>query len=232
MKEPTWKEAMIKVLKDEKEPIHYTDLARLIVEKNIKKKVGHTPYQTVSAELTRDANSSKPSFERLKGGLCFLRELMHGYESNQSSTEESALKIITSFGIYWDRELIDWNKTKPDLYGNQMNNADAINFKEQKGIYLLHDIRETIYIGQGEIGSRLKEHTKGRVSSRWNRFSWFGLYDINEEGNLIKDDTAKTIDFDALLLTFEALLIESIEPRQNRQRGKDFKSIEYLQYES
>lgn len=34
-----------------------------------------------------------------------------------------------------------------------------------------------------------------------------------------------------LIVTMEALMIEGLEPRQNRKRGDEFRAIEYLQVE-
>jgi hypothetical protein len=34
-----------------------------------------------------------------------------------------------------------------------------------------------------------------------------------------------------LIVTMEALLIEGLEPRQNRKRGDDFRAVEFLQVE-
>ncbi|GHV61588.1 hypothetical protein FACS1894195_2350 [Bacteroidia bacterium] len=71
-----------------------------------------------------------------------------------------------------------------------------------------------------------------RLSGRWNRFSWFGFYSVNDTGNLQTDIktsfSVSTKDIGDLL---EAILIESVEPRQNRKRGNSFDSIEFLQYE-
>ena len=36
---------------------------------------------------------------------------------------------------------------------------------------------------------------------------------------------------DVVVVTMEAVLIEGLEPRQNRKRGDDFKAVEYLQVE-
>src|SRR5690606_2864191 len=95
-------------------------------------------------------------------------------------------KIINALGIYWDRYQVHW-KTSPDLLGIQQIGATSVNFKEQKGIYLLHDSRETIYVGQAieqPLGVRLRYHTSDRLSGRWNRFSWFGFHSVNENGQL------------------------------------------------
>ena len=69
-----------------------------------------------------------------------------------------------------------------------------------------------------------------RLNGRWDRFSWFGIYGVGESGDL---ETAKSVTFgvDMLIATMEALLIEGLEPPQNRKRGDDFRAAEYLQVE-
>jgi hypothetical protein len=73
----------------------------------------------------------------------------------------------------------------------------------------------------------LYEHTIDRLGSRWNRFSWFGLLDVTQEGHL--QDNPVNTSLPSLIATLEALLIETLEPPQNRKRGDDFSAIEYIQ---
>ena len=76
-------------------------------------------------------------------------------------------------------------------------------------------------------GRRLFEHTVDRLGSRWNRFSWFDLLDVTQEGNL--RDVPVSASLAGLVTTLEALLIEALEPPQNRKRGDDFSAVEYIQ---
>ena len=76
-----------------------------------------------------------------------------------------------------------------------------------------------IYVGRATdqgTGLRLKQHISDRLAGRWDRFSWFGVYGVSESGGLVKSDP--TYDRTLLIATMEALLIESVEPSQNRQR--------------
>lgn len=79
------------------------------------------------------------------------------------------------------------------------------------------------------ISKRLADHCKDRLSGRWDRFSWFGFYGVNDDGKLIQDDF-QNINFtiENLADTLEAILIEGLEPRQNRQTGKNF-GFEFIQ---
>ena len=52
-----WKEAIKKVLEEEKKALHYTDIAELISERGYRKSLGATPQDTVSSNLTTDINN-------------------------------------------------------------------------------------------------------------------------------------------------------------------------------
>jgi hypothetical protein len=43
--------------------------------------------------------------------------------------------------------------------------------------------------------------------------------------------SARPLPADIIVTTMEALLIEGLEPPQNRRRGDDFRAVEYLQAE-
>lgn len=55
---------------------------------------------------------------------------------------------------------------------------------------------------------------------------------MEEGGTLKKDAQFSHLDVDVVIITMEAVLIEGLEPRQNRKRGDaDFKAFEFLQVE-
>lgn len=241
MAELKWKEAIEKVLEEEKKALHYADIAKLVAERGYRTSLGATPQDTVSANLTTDINTNKEKskFAKVDKGIYILRKFLD--DSSQLLTDEPTQKekperfrIINSFGIYWNRNLVHWKST-PDLLGVQQIGATEVNFRDQIGVYLLHDNRETIYVGQAieqPLGQRLKNHITDRLSGRWDRFSWFGFHPVSDNGKLhnnIKFDNFSVQDLGNLL---EAILIESIEPRQNRKQGNLFSGIEYLQQES
>jgi hypothetical protein len=53
---------------------------------------------------------------------------------------------------------------------------------------------------------------------------------VNEAGRL-EEASDKGFNQELLIVTMEALLIEALEPPQNRKRGDDFRAIEFLQFE-
>ncbi|HMT34392.1 MAG TPA: HTH domain-containing protein [Chitinophagaceae bacterium] len=247
MQELKWKEAIEKVLFEEKRQLHYTEIAKLIAERGYRKSLGATPQDTVSANLTTDINTKKEQsiFAKVDKGFYILRRFLNNNSDllpndtetqikNDTSLIIESHKIINAFGIYWNRNLVHW-KTTPDLLGIQQIGATEVNFKDQIGIYLLHDSRETIYVGQAieqTLGQRLKNHTTDRLGGRWDRFSWFGFYPVTENGKLNMNVKFKEFTIQNLCDILEAILIESIEPRQNRKQGNLFYGHEYLQQEA
>jgi hypothetical protein len=247
MAELKWKEAIVKVFEDEKKALHYTEIAELIAERGYRKSLGATPQDTVSANMTTDINTNqeKSIFAKVDRGIYILRKFLDDpsqlvteeIEKPTDTTEKPILeisKIINAFGIYWNRNFVHW-KTNPDLLGIQQIGATEVNFKDQRGIYLLYDSREIIYVGQAieqTLGQRLKQHTTDRLSGRWDRFSWFGFYSVSDAGHLLDRKKFESLDIQVLADILEAILIESIEPRQNRKQGNTLFGMEYLQQES
>jgi hypothetical protein len=145
------------------------------------------------------------------------------------SDEEEQYEIVSSFGMFWRKDAIEWNPN-PKLLGMQQIGATPVDFCKQLGIYLLYDGREVIYVGRTTdrpFGRRLYEHTADRMSARWDRFSWFGLLPVSETGVL--GELPVTFDAVKLIPALEAILIEALEPRQNRKRGDDLAAVEYIQ---
>jgi len=240
-KDLKWIEAIEKVLEEEKKPLHYTDIANLITEKGYREIPGATPANTVNVCLSGDIkeNATNSKFVKVQMGTFTLKKYLDQINDEEEIQEEEKSKkiyksIVQSFGISWNRNQVLW-KNSPDLFGVQTLGATPVNFNKQIGVYLLHDVREIIYVGQAinqTISERLFQHTKNRLSGRWNRFSWFGLYSVAEDGKLnIINETNRTISIENIGDALEAILIESIEPRQNRKTGNKFYALEYNQGE-
>lgn len=243
--EKSWKEAIKKVLGESEAPLHYTEISELILSRGYYETDGATPAATVNAQLASSIkhDGEKSPFMRVSKGIFALKNspvavtipvspLISKKEKLESLDEldvESSDSIIHSFGMYWQRDLVVWRKD-PKMYGKQQALSKPVDFGKQKGIYILYDHHTVVYIGRSidrPLGKRLFEHTVDRLGSRWNRFSWFGLLDVTKEGNL--RETAINPSLASLVATLEALLIEALEPPQNRKRGDDFSAIEYIQ---
>ena len=76
---------------------------------------------------------------------------------------------------------------------------------------------------------RLFEHTLDRMAARWDRFSWFGLLHVSESGQL--GELPAAFEAAKMIPALEAILIEALEPRQNRKRGDDLSAVEFIQRE-
>jgi hypothetical protein len=150
---------------------------------------------------------------------------------------------IKNFGHFWSREKVFWGwpKTEGDLKGELWRNRKVVvNFRDQIGIYgLFNSDREIVYVGEAGIGnkrlfSRLKDHRSDHLRDRWVYFSWFGLRDYKENGELWGFDKPETWirrkrNRDALLET-ESVLIQLIEPSLNKQGAKWVDTVEFLQH--
>ncbi len=250
LKEVSWIEAIKKIFIQERRSMHYTEITELIIENKLRVSLGATPSMTVNRILT--TNSDK--FVRTDAGFYILKDLLEiqndrsvelknekinnkkvSVTVNEAYLSSLEPNILTkSIGVYWNRDNILW-KNEPDMFGVQKEGANPVNFKNQIGIYILFDQREIIYVGQAidqPISKRLMQHTNDRLSGRWNRFSWFGFFGVAENGELYIDAKKyEHVAFSELADTLEGVLIESIEPRQNRKKGNSFASLEFMQFE-
>ena len=94
MAELKWKEAIEKVLNEEKKQLHYTEIAELIAERGYRKSLGATPQDTVSANITTDLNTNKDKsiFARVDKGYYILRKFLS--EPDTTLIDESEPQII------------------------------------------------------------------------------------------------------------------------------------------
>lgn len=243
----TWKDAILHILQqnkkgDEYAPMHYRDITNAIIEHNLIKSKGKTPANTVSAILT----GNKDLFESLgdgefkltqkeetssfgKGNKKIFDTTHKATEPKNSEIKPTVSRLIQSYGMYWMRDGINWH-SNTRLLGVQSFGAGNIDLSEMRGIYMLYDGREVIYVGQAtdSILKRLIQHTKNRLATRWDRFSWFGIDVVGEDGKLVRINNNIVTNITALVDVLEGILIEGLEPRQNRRLGDNF-GFEYYQ---
>lgn len=236
--ELTWRKAIEKVLGSSATPLHYNEITERIISEEYRKSIGATPSATVNAQIAssikHDGDSSpyirvSKGVFTLRGGSTAPVVVPKLTPEIPESEEEDQYDIVTSFGMFWRKDAIEWVAT-PKILGMQQIGATPVDFYKQLGIYLLYDGREVIYVGRTTdrpLGRRLYEHTLDRMSARWDRFSWFGLLPVTETAQLgtLPDSYSAA----KLIPALEAILIEALEPRQNRKRGDDLASVEYLQ---
>ncbi|WP_396909912.1 HTH domain-containing protein [Mycolicibacterium sp.] len=233
-----WKQAIAKVLRDSGEPMHYADIAQAIIDLGYRKNVGATPAATVSANLSESMRAgSKSQFVKVNRGVYALRGMDRTsrpapQEQSDEAVETSReMGLINAFGMFWSRNQVAWQTKMPRLLGVQQTGSTPVNFTGQAGVYVLYDIHRPIYVGrvtEPRMGLRLFDHTRDRLTSRWDRFSWFGVRAVTGEGTLTPVPTAE-IAINTLIATMEALLIEGLEPPQNRRQGDGFNAVEFIQ---
>lgn len=131
-------------------------------------------------------------------------------------------------------------RCKLDLESIQMN------FYDQKGVYILYSAPlQPVYAGQAGIsrrnttggkviGDRLAAHSRGIYRNGWSLFSWFGFLET-ERSPLTRMSAEQRLNptwimpatlpstpdaaLNALLASFEAILIEGLTPRFNARGG-------------
>lgn len=249
--EKTWDDAIRKVLGDSESAagLHYTEITQQILLRELYLTDGATPTATDSARISASIKSDgeKSPYVRVGPGIYALRSAAVGMpdkskessptlssragpkEGGTAAPKQDTAPLINAFGMYWKRDLVVW-RPEPKLLGRQTFGASPVDFCQQKGIYILYDNHDVVYVGRSvdrPLGRRLYEHTGDHLGGRWNRFSWFGLLVVSPDGSLqaLSLDTS----LPGLVATLEALFIEILEPPRNRRRGDDLSDKEFIQ---
>lgn len=236
----TWEQAICRVLEEAGGPLQYIEISDRIVAGGYRTSLGATPAATVASVLStalKHGGEAAPWMRVGRGTYAThaagMAAPIAGESEAMSDDDEQDVDeqydVISSFGMYWSRDAVEWTRS-PRILGKQYGGSTDVDFCNQCGVYLLYDGREVIYVGRATergLGIRLYEHTWDRLASRWDRFSWFGLMPVTTEGELQPMPGA----FEASKLgpALEAILVEAVEPRQNRKRGDDLAQVEYLQ---
>lgn len=238
MSELSWMDAILAVLRETDEALHYTEITERIISRGMRKSLGATPHLTVGARISDSIKTDgvRSPFVRVGRGEYRLQTMKsksdpetsrHGESSD--TTDDLVPGGVAAFGMYWRRDRVDWSKKPVELWGQQAKGS-RVNFAAQIGVYLLYDGHRAVYVGQtidGRLGDRLIAHCSDRLNGRWDRFSWFGILRVSEEGVLSEPGFGPTIG--DWISSIESVLIEAMEPPQNRRRGDGFKAIEFVQ---
>ncbi|WP_455134914.1 HTH domain-containing protein [Schaalia cardiffensis] len=253
--ELTWIDAIVKVLRDRGEPMDYSQIAQAIIDEGLRNvSTSLNPAASVNTTISLYSKNQRERCPvvRVSRGVYGLREwqkrdltvglsgglrttdydLNFDVEPQENATSIENQSIIACYGMYWRRSLVSWN-TNPQLLGSLQVGSQAVDFSNQIGVYLLHDGSRTVYVGQvvaPRLGTRLFEHTRDRLGGRWDRFSWFGVRPVCEDGTLGNIDSGRLM-FEAVVDALEAVLIEATEPPLNRRSGNQMTGLEFLQVE-
>lgn len=241
-KEKTWRDAIDAVLSASPTALHYQEITERIISQGLRTSLGATPAATVNAQISTSIKKEgdQSPYVRVEKGTFMFKGGTQGNavvtpvalpeSAEPEEVDEEQYDIVTSFGMFWRRQSVLW-QSAPKLLGIQQKGAVTVDFSKQAGIYMLYDGREVIYVGRAtsSLGKRLYDHTYDRLASRWDRFSWFGLLPIAENGAI--GNLPGNFEGAKLIPALEAILIEALEPRQNRRRGDDLSAVEFMQLE-
>lgn len=238
MSDLSWRDAITSVLQASAAAMHYTEIAEAIAEQQLRAEFGATPAATVNSIISTSLQNEGENspFVRVDRGRYWMRaaaQLVAPQQVTATSEQADDTGLINAFGMYWARGNVYWAPSTPKILGQQQPESTPVDFCGEKGVYLLHDGRAVVYVGrttEQPLGIRLRQHTTDRLNGRWDRFSWFGVYPAADNGAL-NTGASSAYDLSMLIVTMEALLIEGLEPPQNRKRGDDFRAVEFLQVE-
>ena len=228
MAEPTWKDAIVKVLKAAGEPMGYVDITEKILADGIKTTVvGLTPERTVSQTLT----TNRDLFVKTARGVYYLWQERDPIKPDRTATPEDDLDAtdetgsiaVAAYGLHWERARVDWSANRLLGYDVSLTPDDSIDFADQQGVYLLHDLHSVVYVGRtsakvGGLLTRLKSHHNRREwAGKWKWFSWFGIREVKEDGTMV--DGPNSASKDVVTALMEAVLIEILGPSLNKNQG-------------
>ena len=199
----TWKDAVLQVLEEADEPLHYTNIPDKIAERELRNVTGEIPERTVAGVLnTLVKKENRVTAEG--GGMYRINpdgEQVHNDDSNRKSDLDLKYAKFASYGLFWRRDRVNWHQSY--LWGRESEKSTRrIDFSKQVGVYLLHRYGRTMYVGQtneskkpeGEkpkgLFQRLNHHRKNeqRRMHRWDAFSWFGFRRVDDKDELVEEE--------------------------------------------
>ena len=106
------------------QPLHYKEITEKIISDELRTGLGATPAATVSAEITasiKKHGDDSPYVRVAKGTFTLAKKTAVGPSTKEVDTgkpkqeeEEGQYAIVSSFGMFWRREAIEWVGTPKD----------------------------------------------------------------------------------------------------------------------
>ena len=138
-KELTWRRAIDKVLGAAAKPLHYNEITEKIISDGLRTSIGATPAATVNAQISSSIKHdgvSSPYVRVAKGVFALAKpatttpvpvkdKLTPTVE--ESDEPEEQYDIVSSFGMFWRRDAIQWVATSK-LLGMQRLGATPVDF--------------------------------------------------------------------------------------------------------
>ena len=230
--EITWDQAVMQVLREATEPMYYGDIAEEILRRGLKTTIGKTPNDTVAGAISRMRSRGVGNIVKTRPGFFQIGQplaaALGGTPDELDATDAVQNLAVAAYGLHWERDKVDWKANNLLGYDAAYDAIDpdpneTINFADQQGVYLLHSWQAVVYVGktmarEGGLLQRLQNHHRRQVwSGKWERFSWFGIRQVSEAGDMIDGpDSASKQVVSALM---ESILIETLRPSFNQQQG-------------
>jgi hypothetical protein len=123
-------------------------------------------------------------------------------DSTVGSEPADQMRLINAFGMFWRRSEVNWANRQPRLSEFSSPGAKA--------------------------STSLPKRVSTSCMTETVSYTWFGVRKVEEDGSL-GPISSKGIQVATLIATMEALLIEGLEPPQNRRKGDGFNAMEFLQ---
>ena len=228
--EMTWDQAVLQILGEANQPMSCSDIAEEILGRGLKTTVGKTPSDTVAGAISRMRSRGTANIAKTRPGFFQIASPSlppPADETDELDTTDTVDNLaVAAYGLHWERDKVDWSEGRLLGYDKVLINPkpeQAINFADQQGVYLLHSWQSVAYVGKttarvGGLFQRLQEHHQRNVwSGKWERFSWFGIRRVDENGEM--DDGPDTASKAVVAALMEAVLIETLRPSFNRQQG-------------
>ncbi|MFO1355230.1 MAG: winged helix-turn-helix domain-containing protein [Gammaproteobacteria bacterium] len=136
-KELTWRQAIDQVLGAAATPLHYNEITERILANQLRSSLGATPSATVNAQISssiKHDGSASPyirvargtfALSKAKGAASPLPKAKLTPTVEESDESEAQYEIISSFGMFWRRDAVQWAATTK-LLGVQQLGATPV----------------------------------------------------------------------------------------------------------
>ena len=160
------------------------------------------------------------------------------------------MSFVKTGGFRWSVDLVGWGSPgaarNRELHGywnkgfgkgkpskKTVKNATA-NVWSIQAVYALYSGTELVYIGEGQLGSRLLQHYRSDdLAGRWDCFTWLSPWEYQRDGKsatMQKWDPKVPVSMKGkqLVELLELVSIRLALPSDNRQQPEAKKSIKWL----
>lgn len=240
--EISWTDATLMIMREANRPIHYGEVAEIILSRQLKTTIGKTPHFTVAGEISKLRSVGMNIIKTAPGVYQLLdeaesphlpepvlppyatEEAVEDIEDELDATDATQHLSVAAYGLFWERDKVDWGRHRIWGYDISPDPSHLIDFADQQGVYLLHNWQSVVYVGktsakESGLFQRLSFHHQRQAWSRkWERFSWFGIRRVDEVSGEMLDVTDNASP-EVVTALMEAVLIEALGPSFNNQRG-------------